>query len=158
MKIIRINEIRIIYKNFNEYTIKTTLGDFKDINEAIEYYPHLKEDNKNIKKCGYCGRYFIKAGRKDAARKYCSTECSDKYYRIYQNEYNRMWKRDKWLRDSKKRILTDRDHHWTNPEYYQDDRFWGIGSSHITEHPKQDPDTEHLTIKKELKRLGLKAS
>ena len=155
MKIIRIDDIRIIYKDLTEYTIKTPLGVFKTVDDAIECYPQLKT-HKNIKQCNYCGKYFIKVGKKNNGRKYCSEECSETYNRLNKLEINRMWRRDKYIRDKNTTILEDKQNKSRNWEFNQNDTFWGIGSSHIMEHPKEDEDIEHKTIQKEMKRLGLR--
>ena len=155
MKIIKIKDIQIIYKDFHEYTIKTPIGVFKDINDAVKCYPYLKDDGRNIKRCGYCGKYFIKAGRKDAARKYCSKKCSDAYNTINKREINRMWTRDKYLRDKTYNIVNDYLYHKQNPEYTENDTFWGLGSSHLGEHAQKDHEHEHNIIKKELRRYHL---
>ena len=50
---------KLIYRNKDEYTIKTSFGNFTCVNEAVEKVPVIKE-SKNIKKCEWCNKYFIK--------------------------------------------------------------------------------------------------
>ena len=139
-------------KNRNEYTIQSPIGVFKNINDAIQVYPTLIEDKK-INQCPVCNKYFIRYGKEDNNRKYCSKECSEEYLRIYKNIYNSAWNRDKWLRESNKIILKDKDNRSMNWEYHQNDIFWGLGESNLREHPKDDFEHEHNLIRKEKKRL-----
>ena len=156
MKIIHVNNyLRIIQRNETDYKIQTPIGVFQDINDAIEVYPEITENNR-IRQCPICQKYFIKYGKTQNNKKYCSKECSDKYRRIYKNEYNRMWNRDKWLRDRNNTIISDYTNRSNNYEFHQNDTFWGLGSSHISETMNQDEETEKNTIRKELKRLGIK--
>ena len=142
-------------KNREKYTIKTPLGIFTDINDAITQYPKLTEHQK-INQCPICNKYFIKYGKEDNARKYCSTECSNTYNRINKREINRMWMRDKYIRDKNNTILNDKEHRSENWEFRQDDTFWGLGESNLHEHRNSDEEHEHNIIQKELKRLHLK--
>ena len=152
MKIIHIRECRIIMKTRNEYSIKSPIGVFKNINDAIEAYPYLKE-HKRISECPICNTYFIKYGKEDNARKYCSKECAETYKRIREREANRMYARDKWLRESNHTRLKDKDNRSLNWEYHQNDTFWGLGESNLHEHPKDDFKHEENIIKKELRRI-----
>ena len=152
MKIIHIQECRIILKNRDEYKIQSPTGIFNDINDAIQVYPYLTEHNR-ITQCPICETYFIKYGKEDNARKYCSKECSETYNRINKREINRMWIRDKWIRESKQTLLNDKDNRSRNWEYHQNDNFWGLGESNLHEHPKEDFEHEHNLIKKEKQRL-----
>jgi hypothetical protein len=155
MKIIHINDVRIIMNSRTEYKIQTPLGILTDINDAVELYPYLTEDKK-VRQCPICKRYFVKYGREDNAKKYCSSECAETYNRINKREINRMWTRDKYLRDKNTTIINDKANRSEVWEYHQNDNFWGLGSSHLYEKPKTDPEHEENAIKKELKRLGLR--
>ena len=63
---------------------------------------------------------------------------------------------DKYLRDKNTTIINDKANRSEVWEYHQNDNFWGLGSSHLYEKPKSDPEHEENAIKKELKRLGLR--
>ena len=139
-------------KDRTTYSIQSPIGVFKNINDAIEQYPYLTEDNK-ISQCPICGDYFIKYGKGDNNRKYCSEECSETYRRIYLNEWSRMYQRDKWLRESKQTLLNDWMNRSLNWEFHQDDRFWGLGESHLYEHPRPDFKHEENAVKMELNRI-----
>lgn len=149
------NYLRIIQRNETEYKIQTPIGVFKDINDAIEVYPEITENNR-IRQCPICQKYFIKYGRKDNAKKYCSSECAETYNKLNKREINRMWTRDKYLRDKNTTIMNDKQCRSEVWEFHQNDNFWGLGSSHLHEKPKSDPEHEENAIKKELKRLGLR--
>ena len=154
MKIIYLNDyIKVYYKELNEYTIKTPIGIFKTVDEALKTYPSIKE-HKNIKQCK-CGKHFIRIGKENNRRKYCSDECSDKYRKIYKNEWNRMYVRDKYLREKNTTLIQDQSYQWDNPEYHQNDNFWGLGSSHLHEKRQEDETHEKNAIKAELKRLKI---
>ncbi len=139
-------------KDRNTYSIQSPIGIFKDINDAVEVYPYLTNDKK-ISQCPICETYFIKYGKEDNNRKYCSKECSEEYLRIYKNIYNSVWNRDKWLRESNQVKLDDKENRSRNWEYHQNDTFWGLGESNLREHPKADFEHEHNLIKKEKQRL-----
>ena len=155
MKIIHIHDIRIIMKNRDEYKIRTPIGILNNINDAIELYPTLKEHNK-ISRCPVCGRYFIKYNKQDNARKYCTPECAEKYNKINRREINRMWMRDKYLRDKNTTLINDEHNRSKNWEFHQNDTFWGLGNSNIKGHAKKDFEYEYNIIKQELKRYKLK--
>ena len=154
MKIIQHNEVRIILNSSTEYKIQTPIGILTDINDAITLYPYLTED-KRIRQCPICKTYFIKYGREDNAKKYCTKECAETYNRINKREINRMWSRDKHLRDRNTTVLKDMEYRKDNWEYHQNDTFWGVGSSYLYEHPKKDEEQELKAIQNELKRLGV---
>ena len=139
-------------KDRNNYSIQSPIGIFKNINDAITQYPYIAEDKK-ISQCPICKEYFIKYGKEDNNRKYCSEECSGEYLRIYKNIYNSAWNRDKWLRESNQTKLADKENRRRNWEYHQDDTFWGLGESNLREHPKEDFEHEHNLIRKEKQRL-----
>ena len=161
MKIIHIHEVRIIMNSRTEYKIQTPLGILTDINDAVELYPYLIEDKK-VNQCPICKRYFIKYGREDNAKKYCSEECSrrgninnttENYYnRIFVNPYP--FRTDYYtqqLKDTENRQADKQ-----NPlEYHQDDTYWGLGTGNLKEHCAHDPDREKKYVRNELKKLGL---
>ena len=155
MKIIHIDNIRIIMRNRTDYKIRTPIGILDDINDAIELYPNIT-GHQRVSRCPVCGLYFIKYGKEDNARKYCTPECAEKYNKINKKEIARMWQRDKYLRDKNKTILNDELNRSKNWEYHQNDTFWGLGNSNIQGHAKQDFDYELNLIRKELKRYRLK--
>lgn len=159
MKIIHYGDIRIIMKNREEYKIKTPLGIFTDINDAITQYPIL-EEHKRIIKCGLCGKYFIKYGREDNSRKYCSRECYKKAHSIInqKNYYKRIFtgqgifKADQYTQ--KLEDHTNRDFNKDKTKLFiQDDNYWGLGESHLAEHKANNFYKEHEYIRKEKKRL-----
>ena len=155
MKILHIKDARIIMNSRTEYKIQTPLGILDNINDAVEVYPYLTED-KRVRQCPICQTYFIKYGKGDNAKKYCSKECAEQYNKINKREINRMWKRDKYIRDRNTTLIKDTQYSNQNAEYHQNDTFWGIGSSHLHEHPKADEEHEKNAIQQEMKRLGLK--
>jgi hypothetical protein len=143
----------------NEYTIKTPLGIFKDINDAIDCYPSLKE-HKNIRECGHCHRYFIKIGKENAARKYCSEECSKEANSIKtkENYYNKVFTGQnrfspthysQQLKDAENRNF-EKD---LTKQFIQDDTYWGLGESGLSGHIANDEDREQKYIRNEKKRL-----
>ena len=154
MKIIKIDKIEIIYNDLDHYAIKTPLGTFRTVDDALKVFPELAE-HKNIAKCSYCGKHFIKVGKANNNRKYCSDKCSEAYNKINKKELDRMWQRDKLLRNTYKTKMKDKYNFYENTEYNQDDTFWGVGSSHLHEHAKKDFKHEQYLVKKELKRLKL---
>ena len=155
MKIIHIQDIRIIMKTRTEYHIQTPLGVLKDMNDAIQLYPYLQDHNR-ITQCPICKKYFIKYGKEDNARKYCTPECAETYNRINKKEISRMWQRDKYLRDKNITILQDEHNRSKNWEYHQNDIFWGLGNSNIQGKAKKDFKYEYNIIQKELRRYKLK--
>lgn len=153
MKIIYLTEhIKLIYKNFHEYTIKSPLGVFKDINDAIEAYPIITE-NKHVIKCKYCGKYFLKLEKRDNRRVYCSEECKRYYKQDYNNQqyYQKKKKRDEF------KLYSMKENKY-NKEFNQDDTYWGIGNTNISGRIGEDFDNEHKKIRNEMKRLKIKSS
>ena len=150
MKIIKERDVQIFIKSADNYKVKTPTGIFEDVNDAIKVYPYLSE-HKNIRKCPQCGKWFIKYGKGKNRQKYCSKKCSKEYLRIYKNIYNSAWNRDKWLRESNKWKFKDRTNN--NPEYNQNDIFWGLGESRVGSHMSDNEEKEANIIKKEIKRL-----
>ena len=73
---------------------------------------------------------------------------------MYVNEWTRMYNRDKKLRNTNQKILEDAFNNTIDPEFHQDDRFWGLGESNLKEHRNNDIKKEAALIKKELKRLN----
>ena len=142
-------------RNRTDYKIRTPIGILDDINDAVELYPNIT-GHQRISRCPVCGLYFIKYGKEDNARKYCTPECAERYNKINKKEIARMWQRDKYLRDKNKTILNDELNRSKNWEFHQNDTFWGLGNSNIQGHAKQDFDYELNLIRKELKRYRLK--
>ena len=155
MKIIHIDNIRIIMRNRTDYKIRTPIGILDNINDAVKLYPNIT-GHQRVSRCPVCGLYFIKYGKEDNAKKYCSPECSERYRKIYKNEYNRMWMRDKYLRDKNITLINDEHNRSLNWEFHQNDNFWGLGNSNIQGHAKEDFQYEHNLIKQELRRYRLK--
>ena len=152
MKIITIQDIHIYCKSQTEYRIRTPIGVFNDINEAIQNYPYITE-HKNIRQCPICNQYFVKYGKGKNRQKYCSKECSKEYVKRYKQVYNSAWNRDKWLRDKNKTLLHDIGNREKDNEFHQDDRFWGLGESGLKEHPNKDFNKEANLIKNELYKI-----
>lgn len=150
MKIIKERDVTVVIKTADDYMVKTPIGVFDDINEAIKLFPYLS-DHKNIRQCPQCKKWFIKYGKGKNRQKYCSKECSKAYLKVYKNIYNSAWNRDKWLRESNKWRISDNKNN--NPEYHQNDAFWGLGESRVGAHRSNDEQKEANIIKKELKRI-----
>ena len=157
MKIIHIQECRIIY-NEDKYRIRTPIGIFKDINDAIEVYPYL-EEAKRIKQCPICNKYFIDKATNNNM-KYCSEECLKKGHSemTMANYYKRIFTGqgifypDQYLqriRDHENRDF-QKDKHKL---FIQDDNYWGLGESNLSEHIANNFEYEHEYIKREKKRL-----
>lgn len=98
------NGIKIYYKNKDNYTIKTTIGNFNDVNEVIKKYPNVKE-SKNVKKCVWCGKYFFNVGSGSNNRKTCSKQCSLEYKR--QRNRNNYHKKKIFTYNQNERILNE---------------------------------------------------
>lgn len=152
---------KLYYKNKDEYTIKTTIGNFTDVNEVIKKYPNVKE-SKYVRKCKWCGRYFITIGNRSNKRKYCSDNCShkaknsitmDSYYKSLIINYGEN------PADKYKYSMND----WAKgeelgkgTEYKHDDRNWGLGTGNLTGKKANNFKSEYRIIKNELKRLKLR--
>lgn len=158
MKIIHIQECRIIYTK-DKYKIKTPLGIFNNINDAIKVYPYLYEAER-VRQCKYCGKYFLRTGIKDVRRIYCSRECynksrsqitQDNYYkRIFTGQ--RIFSPDHYLQ----RIMDHENRDFRKDKqklFIQDDNYWGLGESNLSEHMANNFKKEQEYIKREKKRL-----
>ena len=137
-----------------DYEVLTPLGSYNDINKAVEQYPYLNE-HKNIRKCAFCGKYFVKVGRENATRKYCSDYCSKEAHK----DSKARWKRKQ---DKLQRIYAERtiDESIKNKEYIdrgnefmQIDTPATMGESNLKEHRKKDFEYEMKLIKSEINRL-----
>lgn len=95
---------KLIYKNKDEYTIKTTIGNFNDVNEVIKKYPEVK-NSKNVKKCEYCNKYFIVIGNRQNRRKYCSDLCSKEAHRL--QKWRNQLKRKNFYKHQNQRVLAE---------------------------------------------------
>ncbi len=95
---------KLIYKNKDEYVIKTSFGNFTNVNEAIKKVPTIKK-SKNIKKCNWCGRYFINVGSGSNNRKTCSKHCSSEY--LKNRNRNNYHKKKIFVYNQNERILTE---------------------------------------------------
>lgn len=95
---------KLYYKNKDEYIIKTTIGNFNDINEVIKKYPDVK-NSKNIKKCVWCGRYFVNVGSGSNNRKTCSKHCSSEF--LKQRNRNNYHKKKIFTYNQNERILSE---------------------------------------------------
>jgi hypothetical protein len=152
------NEIEIIIKSMDDYLIKSPMGIFKDINDAIDNYPFL-EEHKQIKKCKLCGKWFIKYGKENNNRKYCSDKCSKKAHSNQSKDsiYNKTFtENSKYNPNQFPQYLKDSDNREKYWEFNQDDTYWGLGSSGLSEHKTSNFLQEQRYIKRELKRLGLR--
>ena len=148
MKIIRIKDIRIVMKDRTTYSIQSPIGVFKNINDAIEQYPYLTEDNK-ISQCPICGDYFIKYGKGDNNRVYCSKEC----FTENKNYQSKMRKRKKDVQKIHKQRIQDYRNHSMNWEFHQDDTIWGLGTGYLSKNRNEDFEKEKDIVSKELRRL-----
>ena len=152
---------KLIYRNKDEYTIKTSFGNFTDVNGAVEKVPVIKE-SKNIKKCEWCNKYFIKVGNRSNKRKYCSDNCyhkahnsnsMDNYYKSLIVNYGEnpadkyRYSMNDWSKGEELGKGT---------EYKHNDRKWGLGTSNLTEKPANNFKSEYRIIQNELKRLKLR--
>ena len=105
MKVIILeNGNKVIYKNKDEYTIKTTIGNFTDVNEVIKKIPNVK-NCKNVRKCEWCGRYFINVGSGSNNRKTCSKQCSSEF--LKQRNRNNYHKKKIFIYNQNERILSE---------------------------------------------------
>lgn len=95
---------KCFYKNKDEYVIKTSIGNFVDVNEVVKKYPSVKDD-KHVKKCEYCGRYFIKIGNRQNRRKYCSDFCSMDAHRL--QKWRNQLRRKNFLKHQNQRVLAE---------------------------------------------------
>ena len=148
-------------KSRKEYSIKTPIGILKNINDAIELYPHIKT-HERIGRCPVCGLYFIKYGKGDNARKYCSEECSRRgnITNTQKNYYGKLFVNTEPFRtDYYTQQLKDSENRQSdkqNPlEYHQDDNYWGLGTGNLKEHKANDFTRERKYIRNELRKLGL---
>ena len=157
MKIIHIQECRIIY-NEEKIRIKTPIGVFNNINDAIEVYPYIDEA-KRIKQCPICNTYFIDKATNNNM-KYCSEECYNKGQNINKREYyyNRIFTGqgvfypDQYLQ--RIRDHNNRDYQKDKSKLFiQDDNYWGLGESNLSGHIANNFEYEHEYIKREKKRL-----
>lgn len=95
---------KLFYKNKDDYTVKTTIGNFTNVNEVIKKYPAVKDD-KHIEKCVWCGKYFIKLGRGSANKKTCSDSCSIENRR--QRNRNNMNKHKLFVKHQNQRVIDE---------------------------------------------------
>ncbi len=95
---------KLIYKNKDEYLIKTSFGNFTDVNEAVEKVPVIK-DSKNIRKCVWCGCYFVNVGSGSNNRKTCSENCSIEFKR--QRNRNNYHEKKIFTYNQNERILSE---------------------------------------------------
>lgn len=119
---------KLYYKNKEEYTIKTTIGNFNDVNEAVKKIPVIK-DSKNIKKCEWCGRFFINVGSGSNNRKTCSKHCSSEF--LKQRNRDNYHKKKIFNYNQKERILN---------EYIKNNGKYPTGFNQI-DHPKKLGET-----------------
>ena len=161
MKIISHKGLRIVYDN-DKYSIKTPIGVFKDINDAIEVYPILTEVDR-VKECKYCGKYFLRTGVKDVRRVYCSDDCykkSDSERRLA-DYYGKIFvKTEPFKPDHYLQKIRDHENRDFNKDksklFIQDDNYWGLGTGNLTGTPANSFDKEKKYIRNELKRLGIR--
>lgn len=95
---------KLFYKNRDEYTIKTTIGNFNDVNDAIQEFPVIKE-SRNVKKCVWCGKYFINVGRGCNTKKTCSNHCSIEHRR--QRNRNNLGKHKLFVKHQNQRVIEE---------------------------------------------------
>lgn len=148
--------LHILY-NKKEYKVKTPLGVFFDINDALEVYPTLRNISR-VKECGLCGKIFVDLSTKNNC-KYCCDECAyqakmDKTIekrneKTFVNpDIIEVYLTPQYLEDERNRLLTS--------EFQQDDSYWGLGTGNLNTKPNEDVNREHQYIKNELKRLKLR--
>lgn len=160
MKIICHKGIRIVYDD-DKQTIKTPIGVFNDIKDAIDVYPILTEV-KRVKQCPICGNYFLDKATNNNG-KYCSEKCIKKATSIRINGYyyDKIFvRRNPFKPDHYTQSLKDVENRKidkNNPiEYMQDDTYWGLGTGNLTGTPAHSFEKEKKYVRNELKRLGLR--
>jgi hypothetical protein len=146
-----------LFYDKEEYKIKTPIGVFFDINDALEVYPTLRNISR-VKECGLCGKIFVDISTYNK-RKYCCDECSHQAHLDKKIEHNNkkmfvnpdiieVYLSPQYFEDERNRVRTN--------EFYQDDDYWGLGTGNLNTKPNEDPQREHKYILNELKRLKLK--
>lgn len=146
-----------IFYNEDEYKVKTPIGVFFDINEALEVYPTLRNISR-VKECEWCGKIFVDVSKYNK-RKYCSDECScqaninktleNRNGKTFVNpDIVEVYLSPQYFEDERNRVITN--------EFHQDDNYWGLGTGNLNTKPREDPEREHQYIKNELKRLKLR--
>ena len=150
MKIYYIDNIKIIWKDINSYVIKSPLGNFDDINKAVEVFPNLITD-KHVVKCVWCGGYFLRFGKKNNRQKTCSKECS-KLYHIKKASDRVMSQYYSQKRISKQNIKDFiKENNGLPDGFNQDDTIYGLGESNLTENVAKNKETGEYDWEKELK-------
>lgn len=146
-----------IFYNKEGYKVKTPLGVFFDINDALEVYPTLRNISR-VKECEWCGKIFVDVSKYNK-RKYCSDECScqaninkttenEKKGIFVNSDIVEIYLSPQYFEDERNRVITN--------EFQQDDNYWGLGTGNLNTKPSNDPQREHQYIQNELKRLKLK--
>ncbi len=151
--------LRIIKKSQYKYIVQTPKGVFDDVNDAITDYPELK-DYEKVRQCPVCGKWFYDMS-KYKPKKYCSKTCAknkDRQKRRDDRFYKKYFVNPKIDKPSDfVQKTADYDVRYgdtIDPAFSEDDRYWGLGESNLTAHPKKDNwEREHKYIKKELKRF-----
>ena len=157
MKTISHRGLLHLFYNEQGYRIKTPIGVFFDINEALEMYPNLMNINR-VKECQLCGRIFVDLSTYNK-RKYCSDECScqaninkttenEKKDIFVNSDVIEVYLAPQYLEDERNRVITN--------EFHQDDNYWGLGTGNLNTKPSNDMQREHQYIQNELKRLKLR--
>ena len=95
---------KLIYKNKDKYTIKTSVGNFTDVNEAVKKVPSII-GSKNVKKCVWCGRFFINVGPGSHKRKTCSKNCSIEHRR--QRNRNNLYNHRLFVKHQNQRVIEE---------------------------------------------------
>ncbi len=146
-----------LFYDKDEYKVKTPIGVFFDINDALEVYPTLRNISR-VKECPYCRKIFVDLSSKNNC-KYCCEECScqaninktieNRNEKTFVNpDIIEVYLTPQYFEDEKNRVITN--------EFHQDDNYWGLGTGNLNTKPREDPEREHQYIKNELKRLKLR--
>ena len=146
-----------LFYDKEEYKVKTPIGVFFDINDALEVYPTLRNVSR-VKECPYCKKIFVDLSTNNN-RKYCSDECScqaDINGRVERRnkqtfvnpDFVDVYLSPQYFEDERNRVRTN--------EFSQDDDYWGLGTGNLNTKPNEDVNREHQYIKNELKRLKVR--
>ena len=142
--------ITITQKYKHCYIIETPLGNFDDINKAIEVFPNLTKD-KHVIECEWCGKYFLRYGTKYNGKKTCDSTCAKLL-----KQHNDRCRKSEYIA-IKKQVSEINLHDFIQSKgalpdgFNQDDSFYELGESNLTQNVTKDSKTGEYDWDKELK-------